>query len=126
MDSETDSSANSIKTSTNEETKKLHTSKSKEDNKVEIIPVINKCWPILKWIIKYFISLCLGFLFGYAMEKAKVYEPKAIRQQMVFQRFIMLKMFLAAFASSLSAILLVALIFKKRYDYTIRLFFIFY
>ena len=123
MESESDSSANSIKTNTDEEFKKLNASKLKEDNNVEIIPVKSNCWPTLKWIIKYFISLCLGFLFGYAMEKAKVYEPKAIRQQMVFRRFIMLKMFLAAFASSMCSILLVALIFKKKYEYTIRFFY---
>jgi len=56
-----------------------------------------------------------GFLFGYAMEKAKVYEPIAIRQQMIFRRFIMLKMFLAAFATSTFSIFLVAIVFKKRY-----------
>ena len=119
MDSETDSSTNSInniKANPNEETIKLNSTKSKEANNVEIIPEKNKCWEILNWVIKYVISLCLGFLFGYAMEKAKVYEPKAIRQQMVFRRFIMLKMFLAAFASSMCSILLVALIFKKRYE----------
>ena len=119
MDSEADSIANSINNmnaNTNEETRKLNAPKSKEDNSVEIIPVKNKCWEILNWIIKYLISLCLGFLFGYAMEKAKVYEPKAIRQQMIFRRFIMLKMFLAAFGSSMCAILLVAVLFKKRYE----------
>jgi len=57
-----------------------------------------------------------GFLFGYAMEKAKVYEPIAIRQQMIFRRFIMLKMFLAALATSTFSIFLVAIIFKKRYS----------
>ena len=61
-----------------------------------------------------FFSWVLGFVFGYAMEKAKVYEPKAIRQQMIFKRFIMLKMFLAAFGASTFSILLVAFIFKKR------------
>ncbi len=69
---------------------------------------------IIEWSLKYLISLFLGTLFGFAMEKAKVYEPKAIRQQMIFKRFIMLKMFLAAFATSTFSILLVALLFKKR------------
>ena len=69
---------------------------------------------IFEWLIKYFVSLCLGFWFGYAMEKSKVYEPRAIRQQMIFQRFIMLKMFLSSLAISTFSVLLAALIFKKR------------
>ena len=114
MDSETDSSE-----TINEETKKLNKTKQKNDKtNVEIKPennLTNKCKPILECCIKYLISLVLGFLFGYAMEKAKVYEPKAIRQQMIFRRFIMLKMFLSAFATSTLSIFLAALIFKKQY-----------
>jgi hypothetical protein len=114
MDSETDSNE-----TINEETKKLNKTKQKDDKADAEIKaeknLINKCKPILEWLIKYLISLVLGFLFGYAMEKAKVYEPKAIRQQMIFSRFIMLKMFLSAFATSTLSIFLAALIFKKRY-----------
>jgi hypothetical protein len=106
----------------NEETKSLNdnASNSKEiehDNDDEVKRKRNdsgKFKQILEWSLKYLISLFLGILFGFAMEKAKVYEPKAIRQQMIFKRFIMLKMFLAAFATSTLSILLVALIFKKR------------
>ncbi|XP_076441521.1 thiosulfate transporter TsuA-like [Babylonia areolata] len=46
-------------------------------------------------------SLVLGFVFGVALEKTRVFEPKSIRLQMVFERWIMLKMFLAALASSM-------------------------
>lgn len=69
----------------------------------------------LKWFIKYFVSTIIGFIFGYSMEKAHVYEPYFIRQQMILKRFIMLKMFLAALATSLVVILFVALIFKNKY-----------
>ncbi|XP_062613538.1 thiosulfate transporter TsuA-like isoform X1 [Saccostrea cucullata] len=41
------------------------------------------------------VGLC-GIVFGIALEKARVFEPKSIRDQMVFQNFIMLKMFLSA------------------------------
>lgn len=41
------------------------------------------------------VSFC-GVVFGILAEKARVFEPVAIRQQMVFGNFIMLKMFLAA------------------------------
>ena len=50
------------------------------------------------------------------MEKAHVYEPFAIRQQMILKRFIMLKMFLAALATSIVCILFVSLIFKQKYS----------
>jgi len=70
----------------------------------------------LKWTLKYSASFIIGFIFGYAMEKAKVYEPVAIRQQMIFNKFIMLKMFLAALCMSVLSILLIALIFKDTYS----------
>ncbi|EGD72117.1 hypothetical protein PTSG_00134 [Salpingoeca rosetta] len=38
----------------------------------------------------------MGIFFGIAMEKARVFEPMVIRDQMVFSRFIMVKMFLSA------------------------------
>lgn len=43
-------------------------------------------------------SLC-GIFFGIAMEKSRVFEPQSIRGQMVFEMFIMLKMFLSAVAT---------------------------
>jgi len=117
-------SENGIKKETIVELSQLQKNSKKDENeqKNENDGVVVKteknasylCKEILQWSLKYLCSLLLGFLFGYAMEKAKVYEPKAIRQQMIFRRFIMLKMFLSAFASSTISILLVALIFKKR------------
>ena len=114
MESATDSGEKSKEIKKmNEEAKKLNT----ENEKIEIKQEYNDfqlCKKILEWVLKYLVSLVLGFCFGYAMEKAKVHEPKAIRQQMIFQLFIMLKMFLAAFGTSTLSILLVALLFKKR------------
>lgn len=132
MDSETDSSVTNNPIEINKEEKKklneagasqatataVAAAAAAENNKpVEIKQDYNACYickQIVIWILKYLVSLLLGLLFGYAMEKAKVYEPKAIRQQMIFRRFVMLKMFLAAFATSSFAILLTALICKKR------------
>ena len=43
----------------------------------------------------------LGFIFGFVMQKGQVFAPYVIRDQFLFTRFIMLKMFLSALASSL-------------------------
>ncbi|CAH1799204.1 unnamed protein product [Owenia fusiformis] len=47
------------------------------------------------------LSICFlgGIVFGWALEKTRVFEPRSIRGQFVFERFIMLKMFLAAVAA---------------------------
>ncbi len=41
-------------------------------------------------------GLCIGFTFGIALEKSKVYLPFVIREQMLLHNFIMLKVFLSA------------------------------
>jgi len=45
------------------------------------------------------IGILLGFVFGFALEKSKVFMPGLIRTQMHFTTFSMLKMFLAATAA---------------------------
>jgi len=96
-----------------------------DGNKLEkgdYVPVTNsnpkKCCKkeVFLWILKYIISTLIGFFFGYAMEKSKVYEPKAIRQQMIFKKFIMLKMFLTALTISTLSVFIIALAFKKIYE----------
>ena len=56
-------------------------------------------------------SAGIGFLFGFVLEKSKVYDPQIIRDQMTMKRFIMLKMFFSALASST----LMILVFRSRY-----------
>ncbi|KAK2167553.1 hypothetical protein LSH36_26g03010 [Paralvinella palmiformis] len=51
-----------------------------------------------------------GVVFGWSMEKSRVFEPSSIRLQMVFQRWIMLKMFLAAMASGQVVIALLSVL----------------
>ncbi|XP_060561777.1 thiosulfate transporter TsuA-like isoform X2 [Ruditapes philippinarum] len=49
------------------------------------------------WVpFKLSISLIVGVVFGFCVHKGRVFEPKTIRSQMVFENFIMLKMFLSA------------------------------
>lgn len=45
-------------------------------------------------------SMCMGLVFGSVMDLGKVTNPIVIREQMIFQRFIMLKMFLGAAGGS--------------------------
>lgn len=47
-----------------------------------------------------FASICMGLVFGVVMDLAKVTNPVVIREQFIFQRFIMLKMFLGAAGGS--------------------------
>ncbi|KAK8793422.1 hypothetical protein WA158_004781 [Blastocystis sp. Blastoise] len=48
----------------------------------------------------YVISLFCGIIFGYAMQKARIYDPSVIRNQMDFSQFVMLKVFLTAAVTS--------------------------
>jgi uncharacterized membrane protein YedE/YeeE len=47
------------------------------------------------------LAVCMGFTFGFSLEKGRVFEPLTIVAQMRFRQFLMLKMFLGAVASSL-------------------------
>jgi hypothetical protein len=42
-------------------------------------------------------GVVIGFFFGFALEKSKVFVPSIIRTQMHFQTFTMIKMFLSGF-----------------------------
>ncbi|KAI9138796.1 hypothetical protein BKA69DRAFT_1089340 [Paraphysoderma sedebokerense] len=42
----------------------------------------------------------MGMMFGFALEKGRVFEPKVIQDQMKFKDFTMMKMFLSAVATS--------------------------
>ncbi|XP_041468214.1 UPF0394 inner membrane protein YeeE-like [Lytechinus variegatus] len=51
--------------------------------------------------IKLLMTAASGVVFGFAMEKGRVFEPYNIRGQMLFQNFVMLKMFLSAIVASI-------------------------
>lgn len=53
----------------------------------------------VKLIFKILACICAGIVFGLALEKSRVFEPSSIRGQMILERWIMLKMFLAAMAT---------------------------
>jgi uncharacterized membrane protein YedE/YeeE len=79
----------------------------KSDEKVVAAPIVNNNQPLI--LIK---SSTLGFLFGFVLEKSKVYDPSVIKDQLIFKRFIMLKMFFSALAAST----LVILFYRNRFQ----------
>jgi len=58
----------------------------------------------------------MGFLFGVAMERGKVTPPVTIRKQFLFQRFVMLKMFLAASAFGAVCFSIMSVLFSTKFD----------
>lgn len=83
------------------------------DKKVEdkIAPSSSSNCTNCKQILVMTKSAGIGLLFGFALEKAKVYDPQIIRDQMIFKRFIMIKMFFSALAAST----IVVLIYRTRF-----------
>lgn len=66
-------------------------------------------------------GISIGAVFGFALEKSKVYLPVVIREQMKFQSYTMLKVFLmAASVGTLGMTLLDVLHLKKRGNSSIR------
>lgn len=60
-------------------------------------------------------SVAIGFSFGFILEKSKVYQPKFIRQQMIFEKFVMMKMFMTALGTSTLTILIMNKLNKQNY-----------
>jgi len=54
-------------------------------------------------------ALLFGIIFGFLMNKANVFVAPTIRTQMIFQRYIMLKMFLGAVGMSMLSVSLLVL-----------------
>ena len=61
-------------------------------------------------------AIISGILFGFLMNKATVFFAPTIRMQMLFQRFAMLKMFLAAVGASMLSVTLLTLCRKTLYE----------
>mmetsp|Transcript_4301 Transcript_4301/g.8429 ORF Transcript_4301/g.8429 Transcript_4301/m.8429 type:complete len:736 (-) Transcript_4301:163-2370(-) len=56
----------------------------------------DKPYTLKDWAVMVAVAVFMGVMFGVAMESGKVTLPVVIRQQFLFRRFIMLKMFLSA------------------------------
>jgi hypothetical protein len=61
-------------------------------------------------------GICMGLLFGAAMERGKVTPPITIRQQFLFQKFVMIKMFLSAAALSALCFALMSVVVPAIFD----------
>ncbi|CAF4624085.1 unnamed protein product [Rotaria sp. Silwood1] len=60
-------------------------------------------------------SITLGIIFGFLMNKANIYLAPMIREQMLFTRLAMIKMFLAAVGTSMLTVVVVILINESTY-----------
>ena len=61
-------------------------------------------------------SVCMGLIFGGVMDLAKVTLPIVIREQFIFQRFIMLKMFLGAAGFSALVFAILSKVAPQRFE----------
>ena len=66
--------------------------------------------------MKLFSSIFLGFIFGYLMNRSEVHLSLIIRDQMLFRRLTMMKMFLAAVGSSMLSVTIISLFNAKFYE----------
>lgn len=65
-------------------------------------------------------AFIFGILFGVFINKGTVFVAPTIRKQMLFQRFAMLKMFLAATGTSMLSVALLVLCCNKLYEKILR------
>ncbi|CAF2410020.1 unnamed protein product [Rotaria sp. Silwood2] len=65
--------------------------------------------------IQIVLSIALGIIFGFLMNKANIYLAPMIREQMLFTRLAMIKMFLAAVGMSMLSVVCIILINESTY-----------
>jgi len=61
-------------------------------------------------------AITFGILFGFFINKGMVFIAPTIRKQMIFERFAMLKMFLAAVGTSMLSVAMLEIIANKLYN----------
>ena len=71
--------------------------------------------PKAHWVSALLAAVVMGLVFGSVMDLGKVTNPIVIRQQFIFQRFIMLKMFLGAAGSSAFCFALLSKLSPRRF-----------
>ena len=73
-------------------------------------------------LIQLVSSVALGIAFGILMNKANVYLAPIIRDQMLFQKLTMVKMFLAAVGMSMLSVVVVLLVNESIYQNVFKAF----
>ena len=68
-----------------------------------------------EWAIGVGVSLMAGVGFGFAMQKAQVYDPETVREQFGYKNWIMVKMFAAALSMSLLSLSAISLVAPSRF-----------
>ena len=61
-------------------------------------------------------SIVLGIVFGVLMNKSNIHLPSTIRDQMLFKRLTMIKMFLSAVGMSMLSVVCLLIINRSIYD----------
>lgn len=88
--------------------------------KSDLIPVTNGKGQQVKSILADIRSIAyaviFGMLFGFFMNKGTVFVSPTIRMQMLFQRFAMLKMFLAAVGASMLSVAALCTCYSQLYQ----------
>ncbi|KAL4216604.1 hypothetical protein ACF0H5_024327 [Mactra antiquata] len=74
--------------------------------------------PRLSWQLFCLVTTVIcGLLFGFCLGKGRVFEPKSIRDQFVFESFIMLKIFLSAVCTGQLVFCIISMIPQTKHVY---------
>ncbi|GMH55238.1 hypothetical protein TL16_g01857 [Triparma laevis f. inornata] len=84
---------------------------NKQDDHIPVAPPSK-----LNLAASYLISILCGTLWGFVFEKSRVFEVRSIRGQMVFERWVMLKMFMGAMGLSAFALSYTAAMKPKEFE----------
>lgn len=63
------------------------------------------------------VSAACGLMFGFAIEKGKVYEPAVVKNQMLLSQFVMMKMFLSGIISGMFVLAVMSMLPFTRRQY---------
>ncbi|KNC52311.1 YeeE/YedE family protein [Thecamonas trahens ATCC 50062] len=72
------------------------------------------------WALGFVVMAATGVAFGFAMQKAWVFDPFIVRRQFAFSNFIMLKMFAAAGATSAFVLAALSLVAPQAFAATMK------
>eukprot|EP01083_Nonionella_stella_P094676 265704_1 len=86
-------------------------SKTKETN-----AQLKAKWTNMTRLAPLLSTICMGIIFGFTLNKGRVFEPQVIMDQFRFTRWIMMKMFLSAAATSILVITPLKVLAPRQYS----------